>query len=55
MISLHEVNAIHKAKTVAIFPNAIEIVAGGTKVTNCWIIKFSAPHYFSICAITLTS
>ncbi|KAG6504881.1 hypothetical protein ZIOFF_037229 [Zingiber officinale] len=31
MISLHEVNAIHKAKTVAIFPNAIEIVAGGTK------------------------
>ncbi|XP_042390390.1 protein VASCULAR ASSOCIATED DEATH 1, chloroplastic-like [Zingiber officinale] len=31
MISLHEVTAIHKAKTVAIFPNAIEIVAGGTK------------------------
>jgi hypothetical protein len=31
-IPLNEITSVRKAKTAAIFPNAIEIVAGGKKV-----------------------
>lgn len=33
IIPFHELTCVRKAKTVAIFPNAIEIVAGAKKVT----------------------
>jgi hypothetical protein len=31
-IPLNEISSVHKAKTAAIFPNAIEIFAGGKNV-----------------------
>jgi hypothetical protein len=39
-ISLQEVTDVRKAKTAAIFPNAIEIVAGTRRVRELSLSKF---------------
>lgn len=53
IIPLNEITAIRKAKTAAIFPNAIEIAAGGKKV-NFFLISFFEISPFRLLNLLLT-
>ena len=48
-IPFHEITCVRKAKTAAVFPNAIEIVTGDKKVqgVGCYcMVSFFSNHIF---------
>ncbi|WMV11172.1 hypothetical protein MTR67_004557 [Solanum verrucosum] len=51
IIPFHEITAVRRAKSAAIFPTAIEIVAGGKKVMS-WICDAMLPCYMPVLVLS---